>query len=136
MEVGPKDIEKGGVSIARRDMPGKESKLFVMQADIHATVAKLLVEVQDNLLKQATEFRDANLHDAENYDQLKAIVEDGWALLWHCGTKSCEDRIKEETRASSRCFPLEINQAEKADGHKCAVCGEPAQGKAYFSKAY
>src|SRR5262249_49742628 len=83
MEVGPKDIEKGGVMIARRDMPGKESKLFVMQADINSTVARLLIEVQENLLKQATEFRDSNLHDAASYDELKQIVEDGWALLWH-----------------------------------------------------
>ena len=70
------------------------------------------------------------------YDELKQIVEDGWALLWHCGTKDCEDRIKEDTRASSRCFPIDINEAEKADGHTCSVCGKPALGKAYFSRAY
>jgi len=136
MEVGPKDIEKGGVSLARRDMPGKESKQFAMQADVIVTVTKLLHDIQHNMLRQATEFRDENLHEAASYDHLKEIVEDGWALIWHCGTKDCEDQIKDETKASSRCFPIDINKAEKADGHQCAVCGKPAQGKAYFAKAY
>jgi prolyl-tRNA synthetase len=92
MEVGPKDIEKGGVTLARRDMPGKTSKQFAMQADIIATVSRLLNDIQHNLLKQATEFRDANLHEADSYEKLKEIVEDGWALIWHCGSKDCEHR--------------------------------------------
>jgi prolyl-tRNA synthetase len=94
--------------------------------------------VHTDMLKSATDFRDANLHTADSYEEMQEIVKEGggWALIWHCGRGECEDRIKEDTKASSRCFPLDINEAEPAKGHKCVVCGKPAQGKAYFARAY
>ena len=136
MEIGPKDVEKKSVALARRDIPGKEGKSFAPQDNIVMTIHTLLNEIHDNMLAQATQFRDENLHGVENYDQLKEVVNDGWALIWHCGTRDCEDKIKEETKASARCFPLDINEQEKPDGHQCGVCGKQAVGKAYFAKAY
>ncbi len=136
MEVGPKDVQNGTVALARRDIPGKEGKSFVSQTDIIATVSRMLNDIQRNMLKQATQFRDANLHRVQSYDEFQEVVQDGWALLWHCGTAECEDRIKEETKASSRCFPLDLNHKESADGQVCQVCGQPAQGLAYFARAY
>jgi prolyl-tRNA synthetase len=136
LELGPKDLENGTVALARRDIPGKEGKSFVPQAEIIPQISRLLTDIQLNMLKQAREFRDVNLHRVHSYDELKQVVEDGWALLWHCGTRGCEDRIKEETKASSRCFPLDLNEAESADGKTCDVCGNPAQGLAYFARAY
>jgi prolyl-tRNA synthetase len=136
MEVGPKDVANQSVALGRRDVPGKEGKQFVPQEGIIATVTRLLNDIQHNMLHQAKTFRDANLHEVKDYDTLKKIGDDGWALLWHCGTAECEDRIKEDTKASSRCFPLDLNKDEKPKDASCAICGKPAQGKAYFAKAY
>ncbi len=78
------------------------------------------------MLECAKAFRDAHLHEAATYDDLKQIVEDGWALIYHCGTRECEDKIKEETKATSRCFPLDLNPEWEPAGRTCAVCGKPA----------
>jgi len=136
MEIGPRDVESGTAILARRDVPGKDGKRSVSQAGIARTISDLLVEIQDHMLVQATEFRDAHLHRANTYDELKEIVSDGWALIPHCGSAECEARIKEETKASSRCFPLEENAEWNADGATCPICGKPAVGLAYFSRAY
>jgi len=136
MEVGPKDVEAGAVILARRDSPGKEGKESVPRDSLIATVTRLLGQIQGNLLEQATQFRDANLHEAGSYNELKEITKDGWALIWHCGTAECEERIKEETKATSRCFPLDQNEEWHPKEKTCTVCGKPAQGRAYFSRAY
>ena len=136
MEIGPRDVESGTAILARRDVLGKDGKRSVSQAGIARTISDLLVEIQDHMLVQATEFRDAHLHRANTYDELKEIVSDGWALIPHCGSAECEAKIKEETKASSRCFPLEENAKWNADGATCPVCGKPAIGLAYFSRAY
>ena len=136
LEIGPKDVEKGTVALARRDVPGKTGKEIVPQEGLVATVTRLLNDIQKNLLRQATEFRDANLHEARDYKEFKRTVEDGWALIWHCGTAACEDRIKDETKATSRNFPLDLNPEWHPKGKVCTVCGQPAQGRAYFARAY
>ncbi|HHE51543.1 MAG TPA: proline--tRNA ligase, partial [Candidatus Acetothermia bacterium] len=136
MEIGPRDVESGQAVLARRDIPGKAGKSSVSQDGIASTINELLVEIQSNMLAQATEFRDAHLHRAKTYDELKEIVIDGWALIPHCGSPECEARIKEETKASSRCFPLEENKDFDPNGAVCPVCGKPAAGLAYFARAY
>ncbi len=136
MEVGPKDIEKESVLLARRDIPGREGKGSIPMDQLVPMVTSLLDEVQENMLAQATAFRDVNLHEASSYDELKEIVKEGWALIPHCGTAECEGKIKEETKASSRCFPLEENKGWDANGATCPVCGKPAIGFAYFARAY
>jgi prolyl-tRNA synthetase len=136
MEVGPKDIEKGSVLLARRDIPGREGKESISMNQLVSAVTSLLDKVQENILAQATAFRDANLHKASSYDELKEIIKDGWALIPHCGAPECEGKIKEETKASSRCFPLEENKGWNANGATCPVCGKPAIGLAYFARAY
>ena len=75
IEVGPKDVEKGSVALARRDKPGREGKSFVPQAGLAATVSALLVEIQAALLARATAFRDANIHEPDDYEDLKKIVQ-------------------------------------------------------------
>jgi prolyl-tRNA synthetase len=136
IEAGPRDCEGHSVMVARRDVPGKEGKQVVPVQLLATTITNLLDEIQANLLQQATEFRDAHLHEASSYDELKEQVLDGWSLIWHCGTRECEDRIKEETKASSRCFPLDTNDQWEPAGQKCAVCGQQAYGRAYFARAY
>ena len=136
MEIGPRDVQSETAVLARRDILGKEGKKSVSQDGIASTINELLVEIQSNMLAQATEFRDAHLHRAKTYDELKDIVADGWALIPHCGSAECEARIKEETKASSRCFPLEENKDFDPNGAVCPVCGKPAVGLAYFARAY
>ena len=136
IEAGPRDCENHSVMVARRDVPGKEGKQVIPVHLLATTITELLEEIQANMLQQATEFRDARLHEAATYGELKEQVDGGWSLIWHCGTPECEDRIKEGTKASSRCFPLTENTEWNPKGATCAVCGAPAFGRAYFARAY
>lgn len=132
IEVGPKDVEKGSVALARRDVPGREGKSFVSQTNLAQSVDLLLSEIQASLLKQATAFRDANIHDPQDYEQLKQVVNDGWAFSWWCGDKACEAKVKEDTKATTRCIPFE----QPGGQGKCIVCGKTAHKKVYFARAY
>jgi prolyl-tRNA synthetase len=132
VEIGPKDVEKGSVALARRDRPGKEGKTFVSQTDLASTVAALLVDIQASLLKRATEFRDANIRDVKSYDELKDAVKDGWAFGYWCESRECETKVKEETKATTRNIPLNQPNQEGT----CVVCGKLSKRKVYFAKAY
>ncbi|MCU0488477.1 MAG: proline--tRNA ligase [Anaerolineales bacterium] len=132
IEVGPKDVEKGTLALARRDRPGREGKSFINQDQAAAQVGAMLETIQNALLEKARAFRVANTHFAADYAELTAIVQDGWAQAWWCGSATCEARVKEDTRATTRCIPLEQPGGE---GH-CAVCGELASRQVIFSRAY
>src|SRR5512145_1401905 len=132
VEIGPKDVEKGSVALARRDRPGKEGKSFVSQEGLAGTVSNLLVEIQAALLKRATEFRDANIHEPKDYEDLKRIVADGWAFAYWCESTECETRVKEDTKATTRNIPLDQPEGEGT----CIVCGRPSKRKVYFARAY
>jgi prolyl-tRNA synthetase len=132
IEVGPKDVEKGTVALARRDKPGKESKSFVPQAGLSRTVSLLLDEIQASLLTRATAFRDSHIHDPKDYGELQEVVASGWAFSWWCGNKECEAKVKEDTKATTRCIPL----GQEEGSGKCIVCGKDAKRKVYFSRAY
>ena len=136
LEIGPRDVEGQSVMSARRDVPGREGKQVLPVEGLEMAIAELLENIQSSMLEAATKFRDERLHECASYDDLKKIVGEGWGLIWHCGTPECEDKIKEETKATSRCFPLDQNPKWNPAGANCAVCGKPAFGKAYFSRAY
>ena len=132
IEIGPKDVKKGTVALARRDKPGREGKSFAPQADLARTVGLLLDEIQASLLARATAFRDSHIHDPKVYDELKEVVASGWAFSWWCGSKDCEAKVKEDTKATTRCIPLE----QPGGKGKCIVCGKETKQKAYFARAY
>ena len=132
VEIGPKDVEKGTVALARRDRPGKEGKAFVSQTNLDSTVKGLLDEIQASLLKRATEYRDANIHNVTTFDELKEVVKDGWAFAYWCESRECEAKAKEETKATTRNIPFDQPNEEGA----CVVCGKPSKRKVYFAKAY
>jgi prolyl-tRNA synthetase len=132
IEIGPKDIEKGTVAMARRDKPGREGKSFVPQAGLAATVVDLLVEIQAALLARATAFRDSHIVDPKDYAELTEVVKNGWAYSYWCESAECEAKVKEDTKATTRCIPL--NQ-EEGPG-KCIVCGKEAKNKVYFARSY
>lgn len=132
IEVGPKDVEKESVALARRDKPGREGKTFVPQAGLDSTVNLLLSEIQDSLLKRATEYRDANIHDPKDYEELKKVVQDGWAFSYWCESRECETKVKEDAKATTRNIPLNQPDGEGT----CIVCGRPSKRKVYFARAY
>jgi prolyl-tRNA synthetase len=132
IEIGPKDLAKGTVVLARRDKPGKEGKSFVSQDGLPASVARLLEEIQKALLDRARAFRDSRTRDARTYDEFKAAVENGFAFSFWCGKAECEARIKEETKATMRCIPLDQPGGQGA----CVLCGQPATEKGIFGRAY
>lgn len=132
MEIGPRDIAKNSVALARRDIPGREGKQFVSQDGLVVTVQKLLDEIQANLLARATKFRDDNTHDVTTYDELKEAVQTGFARAWWAGSNEDEQRVKEETKATIRCFPLEQPEGSGT----CVLTGKPASRVAIFGRAY
>jgi prolyl-tRNA synthetase len=133
LEIGPKDVEKNNAVLARRDIPGREGKQFVSQDGLAAQVRDLLDQVHDNMLQQATDFRDANIHPASDYDELRQIVEQGgWARGWWAGDDDDERRVKDDTGATLRCYPLEQPGGEG----RCLLTGNTARRMALFGKAY
>jgi prolyl-tRNA synthetase len=132
MELGPKDVANMSVVLARRDRPGKEGKSSVPQQGIAAAVSQLLEEIQRALLDRALAFRKSHTVDANDYEELKKAVETGFAFSWWCGSGDCEAKIKEETKATMRCIPLE----QPGGSGKCVYCGSQASEKGIFAKAY
>jgi prolyl-tRNA synthetase len=132
IEIGPKDVQNHCVALARRDIPGRDGKAFVSQDGLHQVVVKLLEEIQLNLLQKATQFRDAHIFDPKDYEELKQVIEQGWAYSYWCGSKECEDQVKNDTKATTRCIPL--NQS--VEKGKCIVCGQEAAEKVYFARSY
>jgi prolyl-tRNA synthetase len=132
IEIGPKDVVKNSVALARRDIPGKAGKSFISQEGLSNAVLSTLEDIQNGILKKATIFRDENIHQAEDTNALSDIIQNGWAYSWWCGSQACENGIKNETKSTNRCMP--INKSEDK-GH-CVFCKKPTQFRAYFARAY
>jgi prolyl-tRNA synthetase len=140
VELGPKDVAKQAVMLARRDKPGREGKVSAPLADLPATIEKLLGDIQQSLYDRALAFRRGNTHLANSFDELKKAVESGFAFSCWCGSGECEEKIKEETRATMRCIPLEesavLANGATAGSGTCVYCGKPAKSRAIFARAY
>jgi prolyl-tRNA synthetase len=132
MEIGPKDVAKGTVVLARRDRPGKEGKSFVPQEGIAGAVAQQLTEIQKALFERALAFRKAHTFEPKNVQEFAQVVEQGFALSHWCGDSKCEEQIKETTKATLRCIPLE----QPGHAGACLFCGEASSEMAIFGKAY
>ncbi len=131
LEVGPKDIEKGQVVLARRDTG---EKIFVAMEDLEAKVVELLEDIQNNLFEKAKAHREEKTNIALNMDEFKkALVENpGFIKAMWCGDVACENFIKDETSATSRCIPFE----EEKISDTCVCCGGEAKHLVYWAKAY
>jgi prolyl-tRNA synthetase len=132
LEVGPKDVANNKVMAARRDMPGRDGKSQLELENLGNLVDALLKEIQASLLEKATSFRENHTYSPKDYNEFKEIVQNGWALSPWCGDAACEARIKEETKATTRCIPFD---QEPING-KCIACGKDAFEKVIFAKAY
>ncbi len=132
IEIGPKDVEKNAVMIARRDIPGREGKSSLPIDSLKAQIPAILDDIHDNLLAKATKFRDDHIYNPNDYDEFRSLINSGWAYSYWCGDKACEAKIKKDTKATIRCIPFD----QKNINGKCIYCGKEAKQKAYFSRAY
>jgi prolyl-tRNA synthetase len=131
VEIGPKDIEKGQAVLVRRDT---REKIEVAIDDIPAKVSELMETIHKDMYDRALKHREENTHAASNWDEFKNIIENkqGFIKAMWCGDRACEEAIKEETGASTRCMPFE--QEEISD--VCVHCGKKAFKMVYFGRAY
>ena len=129
--IGPKDLEKGSVELARRDTLSKE---IVPQEEIVDRIKVLMVEIQENLHDKARNFRDTNITEVNTIEEFKEVLKTkgGFISAHWDGTSETELKIKEKTKATIRCIPLE---GKREDG-KCVLTGNPSIQRVLFAKAY
>ncbi len=132
IEVGPKDVENNTVAFARRDIPGREGKSFVPHSQLDGQVAEILQTIQASMHDRALNFRLSNTSDPQSLSELYDVVQKGWAFSWWCGSPDCESKVKENTKATTRCIPFD----QPSDEGSCIVCGSPAKEKVIFGRAY
>ncbi len=131
LAIGPRDLENGTLELARRDTLEKE---VVPMEGIANRIEALLDEIQEAIFKKAEAFRDANITEVDNYEQFREVIENqgGFVSAHWDGTPETEERIKDETKATIRCIPLD----PKADPGRCIVTGKPSPYRVLFAKAY
>ncbi len=131
IEVGRRDLDKGFVTLVRRDTLEKIPCSDLENID--KTIQDLLETIQNDMYKKALERRNSMLYEAKDYDEFKSIAntKNGFIKINFCGSTECENKIKEETGLKSRC----IIENEKPDG-KCIICNKDASCKIYFGRQY
>jgi prolyl-tRNA synthetase len=129
--LGKRDLEQNVVEVARRDNKTKESLPI---ENIENSIEVLLEDIQNNLLERAKKFRSDFTTIVSTYDEFKDVIENkgGFVLAHWDGTVETELKIKEETKATIRCIPLEGHK----EAGKCIVTGQPSTQKVLFAKAY
>ncbi|HET6528910.1 MAG TPA: proline--tRNA ligase [Balneolaceae bacterium] len=128
--IGPRDLENNNVELARRDTRDKN---IVSREGIAQKAADLLKTIQNELFKSAQERITQNTHSVDSYDEFKKIIENegGFVYAHWDGTAETEEKIKDETKATIRCIPL-----EGGEPGKCMVTGKPSKQKVLFARAY
>jgi prolyl-tRNA synthetase len=131
VEIGPKDIEKSAVLVARRDTREKQS---IPMDGLAGHLGALLAEVQKGLFERARQFREEHTQRTTSYDEFKQIMEGrpGFVISPWCGQAECEAAVKTETQATIRNIPL----GSENPGGNCVRCNAPAVAEPWFAKAY
>src|SRR6056300_198908 len=129
--IGPKDLEKGSVELARRDTLTKQ---FVDQKDVANAVPALLEEIQKTLFQKALDFREAHSQEVNSWEEFETLMKGnpGFVYAHWDGTSETEDKIKELTKATIRCIPLDSKEEEGV----CVLTGKPSKQRVVFAKAY
>jgi prolyl-tRNA synthetase len=130
LAIGARDLEEGTVELMRRDTLEKETLPI---DNIARVVADMLEDIQANIFQKALKHREEMTRTVETYDEFKVEIEKGGFILAHWdGTTETEEKIKEETKATIRCIPLE---GDKTPG-KCMVTGRPSACRVIFARNY
>jgi prolyl-tRNA synthetase len=129
--VGPKDLENGTIEVARRDTGEKQS---IPMEGASARITALLDEIQQNLYNEALAMRERYYTPVDSYDEFKRLLDErgGFFLAHWDGTAETEERVKNETKATIRCIPLE----GKDEPGTCMVTGKPSARRVLFARAY
>ena len=129
--IGPKDLENGTVEIARRDLLTKE---IVSLDNLTVTIENLLEAMQKNLFNKALSYRDSHITEVNSFEEFKSVIENkgGFISAHWDGTNETEDKIKELTKATIRCIPLDTRQEDGV----CVFSGKPSKHRVLFAKAY
>lgn len=129
--IGSRDMQNGTVELARRDTKTKET---VNQEGLAAHIETLLETIQDNIYKKALDFREANTTEVDTYEEFKKQLDEkpGFISAHWDGTPETEQKIKDETKATIRCIPLNNKQEEG----KCILTGRPSVQRVLFARAY
>jgi prolyl-tRNA synthetase len=139
IEVGPKDIAKGQLVLARRVVAeGGERKEFLPEAELLSSLPRRLDEYQAFLLERARARREDNSHrDVQSYERFREIIEGpgGFVYAGWCGSAECEEKVKEDTKATIRVLPDEEFRSTTAP-ERCIVCGGEATCEAVWARAY
>ncbi|MBQ1377827.1 MAG: proline--tRNA ligase, partial [Lachnospiraceae bacterium] len=131
VEIGPKDMEQNKAVLVRRDT---REKIEVSLDNLEDEIEALLKTIQKDMLERARAFRDSHTYTADNYETFKDIIENrpGFVKAMWCGDRACEDKIKEELAATSRCMPF----VQETISDTCVCCGRPAKKMVYWGRAY
>ena len=131
IEIGPKDIEANQAVIVRRD---NREKTVVSLDELSVKLGEILDTMQKEMLERARAHRDAHTYDAVTYEEFVKTINEkpGFVRAMWCGDQACEDKIKEDTTATSRCMPFEQEKLSDV----CVCCGKPAKAMVYWGKAY
>lgn len=131
IELGPKDIEKGQAVLVRRDT---REKSIVPIEEIPTKAAELLETIQKDMYERALEHRNTHTYDVTTYEEFQKTINEkpGFVRAMWCGCQECEDKIKEDTAATSRCIPFEQENLSDV----CVCCGKPAKKMVYWGRAY
>ena len=130
LAIGARDLENGTVEVARRDTKEKSSQQL---EGIENYIEQLLIDIQQSMYNKALAFRDANIRKADTWEQfLKMIEEPGFIYAHWDGTGETEDKIKELTKATIRCIPLDNPQEDGV----CIFSGKPSKERVIFARAY
>ena len=131
VEIGPKDMEQNQAVLVRRDTHEKQ---MVPLDELKERIGELLGQIQKEMLERARVHRDAHTYTATDFDAFKKTVEEkpGFVKAMWCGSRECEDKIKELTGATSRCMPF----AQEKLADTCVCCKKPAVKMVYWGKAY
>lgn len=131
VEIGPRDIQANQAVLVRRDT---SEKMIVSLEEIAAKIKELLQTIQTDMFEKAKARRDASISTAVNYEEFKDAVKNkpGFIKAMWCGNQACEDKIKEDTTATSRCMPFVQEQLSDV----CVCCGKQAKHMVYWGKAY
>ncbi len=130
-EIGMKEVEEKGITISRRD---ESEKFKVELKQVGSNLPELLKSIQDHLYELAKKALESKTYEVDKYDEFKSIMEKdrGFLRSFWCEDEKCEMKMKEETKATTRCRALD----EKEDSGKCIYCGKPAKYRWYFAQAY
>ena len=131
VEMGPRDIEAGQAIVVRRDT---REKITVAIEELADKIKDILEVIQKDMFEKARIHRDEHTYVATNYEEFKDAVANkaGFIKAMWCGSRECEDKIKEDTTATSRCMPFEQEKLSDV----CVCCGKPAKSMVYWGKAY